>query len=374
MSSRFAEKLYMALPSEGNLFFSPFSVAAALGRAATGARGETRREILEVLGLSDLGDFELMRQITEQEAAVLAAPGITIEAANKLYLEADFGFRGEFLQLMRHFQAGIEMVDFRNASSAVIDRINDWVAQQTHGRIKDILAPGSLDEETRMALVNAVYFKAAWQYAYAEELTHRTVFHQALQETAPVWMMHQETNRFRYWEDGQLQILGVPYQGQRLWRLYILPRIGVSLRKVEERVAREGILPIFDSLWTHRNVQVYVPKFEMGWGTFDITSQLIEMGIRAAFSDNADFFGMVEDGEAGLYLSNAFHKAWVEDNELGSEAAAATVLVAKELCASPNHKPQSIVFRADWPFMFGIVDSETEEILFLGRMTDPTVS
>ncbi len=366
MKTAFPVKLYLALPEGENLFFSPFSIRSALGRAAVGARGNTRQEMLEALDLLDGSDAELMSQIAKFEG-VHNLPEVTVEVANRIYAEITYRFRQEFLELMEQF-AGIEMVNFQTAFEEVRAAINNWVAEMTHDRIKNLLSEGSLDALTRMVLVNAIYFKGNWKYQFDPEDTEEMDFHLESGRTVLVDMMYQQ-NTFLYGEDDAMQVLIMPYEGDRLARLVLLPKEGVSLRSVEEMIAERGVADIVAGLHRKEDLHVYVPKFEMGWGTFDITQPLKAMGIKQAFAD-ADFSGMTEDQKRDLYISGVYHKAWVKDDEEGSEAAAATAVVMRSFSISIEPEP---VFRADRPFVFMIVDMmANNNPLFMGRMWDPS--
>lgn len=367
MKGTFAERLYVALPAEGNVFFSPFSVRSALGRAAVGARGNTRKEMLELLGLDDQSDEGLVRQIASLES-IHGLPDVTIEIANRIYAEISYHFRREYMELMERF-AGIEMVDFRSAFEQVRADINNWVAEKTHDRIKDLLTPGSLDAMTRMVLVNAIYFKGKWQYEFDPQDTRDDDFTLASgQKNVKVKMMYQQNSAFRYACDDAMQILQMPYKGGRLARLVMLPNKGVSLRSVEQLMAERGIQSVVGSLRRLSDLHVYVPKFEVGWGTFNMTATLDAMGMKDAFTNRAIFSGMEQDDSRDLYISGVYHKAWIKDDEEGSEAAAATVVVMRSKGISL--KPQ-MVFRADHPFVYMILDMENNNPLFIGRMADP---
>lgn len=360
----FALDLYRRLP-EGNLFFSPFSVRSALGRAAIGARGKTRDELNEVLGLTNIDDA-VATWLENLEKSVAGARNVILEVANRIYVQKDYSFVPAYLELMKR-SAGFETVDFQRQFEAVREAINVWVEQVTHQKIQNLLGPGALDAFTRMVLVNAIYFKGKWASEFDKTETKDGEFY-APGKTVKVPLMHQKGN-YPYTETENMQALRMPYKGNRLGMMVLLPRESISLHDVEQEVTEgDNLKTLLYDLHPEKNVHVYLPRFEINWGTINLVDILKAMGVIEAFDpDVADFTGMVEDDT--LFVSGVYHKAYVKTDEEGSEAAAATaVVMTRESFMMP--KPD-IIFRADRPFMFTIHDSETKEYLFMGRVVNP---
>lgn len=355
----FAEQLYLALPEEDNLFFSPSSVESALGRAAIGARGNTRKQMLEVLGWTDEADEALAVQLAEMERGLTAVQDATVEVANRIYAERSYHFSPAYMALMERF-AGLEKVDFLHNHEVVRMTINAWVERMTHSRIKDLLTPGTLNPITRMVLVNAVYFLGRWQYAFPAEETSEMDFNTGSGNVRASFM--NQKARFGYSHTDAYQALSMPYNGG-LNRLVVLPNRGTSLREVEELVANQGISTIAGSL-RRQEVEVSFPKTEIGWGSFDMVDTLEALGIKDAFSEAADFTG-IDNGTKDLRISGVVHKAWYADDERGTEAAAATAVVfeSKSISMTP-------CFTADHPFVHAIL-GPNGQVMFMGRVTNP---
>lgn len=359
----FAMNLYCRLPTDGNLFFSPFSVRSALGRAAIGARGQTRKELQEVLRLEGNTDKAVAAWLENLEKSVMGSKDVIMEVANRIYAQKDYHFVPAYLELMKQ-SAGMETVDFRRQFEAVREQINLWVEQITHQKIQNLLGPGALDTLTRMVLVNAIYFKGKWDSEFDKAKTRDESFY-APGKTVKAPLMYQKGDYF-YTDTANMQVLRMPYKGDRLGMVVLLPREGVSLHDVEQEVTESDKLnTILKDLYPEENVHLYLPRFEINWGTINLVDILKAMGIIEAFEpDVADFTGMVEDDT--LFVSGVYHKAYVKTDEEGSEAAAATAVVMRSLgVARPT------TFRADRPFMFTIYDKGTNEHLFMGRVENP---
>lgn len=364
----FAENLFMALPETDEVFFSPLSIQSALARAAVGSRGRTRREMLDVLGMRDLSDAGLIAAIRMVDQEMTDIPGITLEIANKLYLEVTYRFRHEYILLMQQI-AGMTPADFRKAHEVVRGQINKWVLELTHEKIPNLLPPGALDKFTRMVVVNALYFKGLWASRYKELDTHPSDFYLADGTKVTMSTMTQRTE-FAYGEDDAMQILLLPYKGMRLGKLVLLPKQGVTLREVEEQMHRFGINQLMDML-DSAMVRVFAPRMEKGWGTVDIKPALQSLGMIDAFEDeHADFAGVAEPGQRRLVIDAVYHKTWMIDTEEGTEAAAATAVTTRE--AFSIRQTRNVEFRMNRPFVHAIVDTQTGMPLFMGRVLNPT--
>ncbi|MGD9260856.1 MAG: serpin family protein [Desulfobacterales bacterium] len=366
-NTSFALDLYKQLKSnEGNLFFSPFSISTALGMTYVGARQNTAKQMAAVLHFSgkqdqihdSLGD--LIAQINDIQKQV----DLELRVANALWVQKDYQFLKEFLYVIQNvYKAQLNHVDFAAAHDAARRAINGWVEQQTNQRIKDLIRPGVLDALTRMVLVNAIYFKGFWDSQFKEKDTQELDFWVTPQSSLKASMMHQE-QEFNYFENEQLQVLEMPYQNKALAMIVLLPKKRDSLADFENTLNLESVLSWQNQLRKHK-VRVFFPRFKIE-SQFSLNQNLIAMGASDAFNPNrADFSGMV--GRKDLFLSAVIHKAFVEVNEEGTEAAAATGAVV----SVTSIKPPSPIFKADHPFIFFIRDNESQSILFLGRILNP---
>lgn len=364
----FAIALYSKLAKDitGNLFFSPSSITTALAMTFAGAGGETAKEMADVLHfvLPDDRLHEAFRRLQQSTRK----GGVELRIANRLWGQRGYHFLPEFLETTdRCYGAGLAEVDFRGAAKDARERINKWIADQTAQKITNLISPGMIDSMTRLVLTNAVYFLGCWQHEFAEAATKDTPFWTAPNDQHPVHMMRQVA-RFSYGEFDGLQSLEMPYRrsqtdvrrsnagnteliedasgGSDLTMYILLPRTVDGINDLEAHLSSSAL-----EKWTTLapcRTEVCVPKFRID-STFLLGKTLESMGIRKAFSREADFSRMSDDPE-GLYVSDAIHKAFVDVNEKGTEAAAATAVVMRARCAPNTEGPK--VFRADHPFLF----------------------
>ena len=367
-NTAFALQLYGKLrPTEGNLALSPYSISSALAMTYAGARGDTARQMEQTLHFDQnkTGLHELFGRL---DAALQAAQGSNeLRIANSLWPQAKYPFREEFLNLLkRNYGATVTPLNYEREAEPARVTINHWVDDRTRHKIAELIGPGVLNALTRMVLVNAIYFKGTWATPFPESSTRPDKFCARPDTTLTVPFMHKR-GQFSYGENDQVQLLSLPYIGRQLQMIVLLPR------------NRDGIGPLESSLtpaslvsWTsgmrQQQVDVALPKFKMSSG-FSLAQALQALGLKDAFDPGrADFSGM--DGRAHwLYLSAVLHKAYIEVNEKGTEAAAATAVVFAPTAARIKEPPRE--FRADHPFLFLIRDSTTGSILFTGRVMKP---
>ncbi len=373
-NTAFAIDLYQQLNrSDGNLFFSPYSISILLAMTYAGARGNTEQEMARTLRFS-LCQEELHPAFAAMEARlseVQAAGHVTLNAANSLWPHRDYPLVDEYLGVIeRHYGISIKPLDYRHAKEAARETINRWVQEKTQDKIVDLISPDMIDAETRLVLVNATYFKGDWENQFLASKTKDAPFYLSLESAIPVPMMTQ-TESFNYAEHDALQILELAYRGSAgsaLSMLVLLPREYDGLAKLEKGLTFENLELWINSL-QRKEVRVFLPKFKMEL-MFGLEETLAAMGMVDAFSkSNANFAGMHRQSN-GLYIGAVAHKAFVDVNEEGTEAAAATV--AYGFFCGPSQ--QTPVFRADHPFIYLIRDQRTGCILFLGRMTEPGTS
>ncbi len=367
-NTAFAVDLYGKLKgTEGNLFFSPYSISTALAMTYGGARENTAKQMAQTLHFS-LAAEKLHPAFSSMEArlnAVQKKGNVKLSVANSLWPQKDYPFLKEYLDLTKkYYGVTITPVDFVTAAEPARLQINTWVEDKTQKKIKDLIQKGVLDAMTRLVLVNAIYFKGNWARQFRKDNTQDAPFNVSPGKTVQVPLMTQEEN-FGYAETEDLQILELLYAGNDLSMVVLLPKKADGLADVEKALTAENLAKRIQGLH-QRNTLVFLPKFKMT-SQFELSATLKSLGMTDAFDAAADFSGM--DGKKGwLFISDVIHKAFVDVNEEGTEAAAATAVIMRAT-AMPSAPP---TFRADHPFIFLIRDNQTGSILFLGRVMDPS--
>ena len=367
-ANAFAVKLYSQIAgSEGNLFFSPYSISSALTMTYVGARGRTAEQMAGVLSLT-LPPDKLYPALLELTADFNAKDKVhKLYIANALWGQARYPFAPAFLQnIQKYFRGGFREVDYVDEANREKARlaINDWTEEQTANKIKELIKPGVLDSLSRLVLTNAIYFKGAWALQFKASDTREMPFAVSKTDQVSVPMMCRKGD-FGYAEDGDVQVLEMRYAGGDLSMVVLLPRSVSSLEKLQETLPHK--LDGWLSALSPENVDVFLPRFKLEQA-FLLNDPLIALGMADAFSDvAADFSGMRSDGDKSLFISKVIHKAFVDVNEEGTEAAAATavVMATKSISMTP-------VFKADHPFLFLIRDVRTGTVLFMGRLSEPT--
>jgi serpin B len=366
-NNRFALDYYSKVkgPSD-NIFFSPWSMESALAMTYEGAREKTAEEMASTLHLQKddaarRNAFASLYAGFNQKDA-----GYTLSTANALWVQKDYPLLKEYLDTVETYYHGkASNVDYRGATEEARKTINSWVEGNTNNKIKDLIPPGILDADTRLVLTNAVYFKGTWIKEFNKADTREQEFRTGDGRVVSVPMMSRtDANAsYRYAETSNLQILEMPYKGDRISMLVLLPKNDIA--SLENTLTQELLSEWRNSLKEQR-VNVFFPKYKLDT-KYSMAKDLQEMGMPSAFN-NADFSGM--DGTKNLVISDVIHQAFVEVNEEGTEAAAATAVVMKENAMQEG--PVIPTFSADHPFIFIIQDKETGMILFMGRMSDPS--
>lgn len=365
----FSFNFYDTLKSseDGNLFFSPYSIFTAFSMAYEGARGNTATEIENVLKIlqnnsAQLGSFGRIYNLLNQNQE-----GYTISTANAFWKNIDYAFLPSYLSLLENFyMAEADELDFSKSAEAA-QIINAWIEENTNGKIKDMVSADMFSEWTKLVLANAIYFKGLWAKPFDTEDTYDADFELSTGDTVIVDMMRSdsEDSEFNYTETDDLQILELPYTSDDIAMIVILPKEN-NISIAEAAINVEN-LTAWRNDFFEREVDVHLPKFKFET-RYLLNDLMVEMGMVDAFSPGvADFSGM--DGTDYLFISQAIHQAYVEVNEEGTEAAAATVIIM-EATAAPA---EPIEFNADHPFIFLIQHKLTDSILFMGRVTDPSV-
>lgn len=364
----FALDLYNQLKmTDGNLFFSPFSIFTALAMTWAGARENTAVQMAETLHFTEKpAQFHrAIGDLISQLNAVQKETDVELSIANAIWAQKGYQFLDEFFRIVQQsYQADLKQVDFSSAAESARQAINAWVEQQTNEKIKDLLPPKVLNALTRLVLVNAIYFKGFWDNQFKSRDTREMEFWLLTEVAVKVPMMHQE-HQFGYWENDWLQIMEMPYKEESLSLIVLLPKEKTGITDLEQKLNFENMMA-WQSRLRKRKVIVFFPKFKIE-SQFSLAQTLALMGMPDAFDPElADFSAMV--GQKELYISAVIHKAFLEVNEEGSEAAAATGVVVGVTSIAPSPP----IFKADHPFVFFIRDNKSQSILFLGRVLNPS--
>jgi serpin B len=369
-NTQFAFNLYEQLrKQDGNLFFSPYSISSALGMTYGGARGDTAKEIAKAMHFSlDPADLhsafsDISKEIADEGNS---KRGYQLTAANALWGQKDAGFTPEFLKLTKeNYGAGLQEVDFIRAAGAARKTINDWVEKETKNTIKDLIPDGLLTPNTRLVLTNAIYFKGSWLSKFKKDATTDGDFHLSLDKDVEVPFMKQDV-KFGYYDNPVFQMLELPYVGEDVTMVILLPKEIDGLPRLEKLLTAEAVANWIERL-RKEDVVITLPKFKVT-SQFQLQKELSALGMPRAFTFDADFSGM-NGGKEPLRIADVVHKAFVDVNEEGTEAGAATAVVT-ETKGAPMPK-KLFVFRADHPFLFMIRDTRNDSLLFLGRMANP---
>ena len=370
-SNAFAVDLYAQLSKQpGNLFFSPESISTAFGMAYAGARGETATEMQHVLHFTlpqDRLHPAMGTLLTEMNGQ---HKGYELHVADALWAQQDSKFEESYVKLVQSdYGAGFRRVDFKISPDSVRATINAWVEKQTNDKITNLLGPGVLNSSTRLVLTNAIYFKGDWQDPFDNEATQKEEFHLSSSQWAMAPMMHR-TGGYRYYDGGTFQALELPYAGNEISMVVLLPKETNGLPALEKSFASGVAGEWIQKLEPVDKVILTLPRFTMTQ-QFELNSALSAMGMAQAFSGSADFSGMT--GKPEFSISAAIHKAYIDVNEKGTEAAAATAIVMYATAMRREApEPPPVVFRADHPFLFILLDTRSGSMLFLGRVADPT--
>ena len=362
-STAFALDLFHALSREDdNLFFSPYSILSALAMTYMGARGETEIQMEEALRFT-LPQSVLHTAFHALDSALMqhasSTEGVQLRAANALWGQLGYPFLSGFLDvLIESYNAPLRQTDFVGAPEEARGQINDWVSDETDGKIEALMKPGSMTPDTRLVLANAIYFKGTWKLQFDPQKTGLAPFHRLDGSQVSVPMMRMQGD-FRYTQGAGFQAIELPYAGDTLSMVILLPGEG-TFEDFQIRLNRERLRAILGSLGV-TTVQLAMPKFELT-SEFSLAGALAQLGMVDAFTGAADFSGM--DGTRDLFIDQVVHKAYVSVNEEGTEAAAGTGVWTR--LSLPT------VMTIDRPFVFLIREIETGAILFMGREIDPT--
>lgn len=361
----FAFNFFKELNNDSNVFISPYSIFTALAMTYEGAKGETANEMADVLNVEqDNASFhEYMKNLYE----VLNEKNedYNVSTANALWVKENYQLLESYLDVIRNYYGGdATEVDFNNPEEAA-DIINKWVENNTNGLIKDLILPDYLNIMTVLILTNAIYFKGIWEVQFDPVNTTDRDFEisSSVSVKVPTMTLVDTDYFFNYTETDDLQILELQYSGDDLSMIILLPK-DKDFSTVIDTVNEDSFSEWRESM-VEEYVDIYLPKFKVET-KYQLNDYLKQLGMVTPFTTSADFSGM--NGFKELFISRVVHKAFIDVNEEGTEAAAATAVIMERL----NMEPERIVFDCNHPFMYLIQHKQTGTILFMGTITDPS--
>jgi len=383
--------LHRQMPKTGNVCLSPYSIQSALGMTYLGASGVTHEEMARVLHLP-ANKTALAESFAALNAALMEAQeksekqvaqskkyggpseALKLHVANRLFGQKGYEFRETFLSGVKsHFGAPMELMNFMKDHDGERQEINGWVEKQTQKRIRDLIPEGGLSADTRLVLVNALYFKAAWSDDFNVQATAPKPFHaNGAKSTVQVPTMGKQEH-LRYFNGSGFQAVTLLYAGNDLHFLLIVPDDINGVSDVEKKLTPETLLACAKA--EHREVILHLPKFKITPPTVPLGEVLQKMGMMTAFdkpAGRADFDAMApKKPDDYLAISEVFHKTFIELDEKGTEAAAATAVVMGKRSMAPPPPEKPIELKADRPFLFAIQHAGSGACLFFGRVSDP---
>lgn len=369
-SNDFASDIYGQLKAEkGNIFFSPESLSQALAMTFAGAKDTTASEMQSVLHLQINADYvpAAMGELMKEKNARSASGAYTFQTANALWVQKDYTLLEPYTSLLKdNYDAQASNVDFEKEAPAAADTINSWVEGKTASKIKNLVSADAL-QGVRLVLTNAVYFKADWQDPFKKSATHEEDFYVNAAQVSRVQMMQRTCDNCKYAENDTLQALAMPYKGGDIEMVVLLPRDKSGLGPFEQVLSPHNINQVLAELKQEVDVDIALPRFKLE-SQYSFAKILPALGMKTAFDPaRADFSGMT--GGRDLFISDVIHKAFVEVDEQGTEAAAATAVIM-----APTSMPVQRItkqFRADHPFIFLLRDTKNGAIYFMGRIQNP---
>lgn len=378
-NSRFATSFYQHLADSkndnDNIFLSPLSISTAFAMTKLGACNDTLKQLMEVF------KFDTISEKTSDQIHFFFAKlncrlyrkankSSDLVSANRLFGDKTLTFNESYQDVSEIvYGAKLQPLDFKENPEQSRMIINNWVANKTEGRIKDVIPQGAIDELTALVLVNTIYFKGLWKSKFSPENTRKEPFHKVDGQSCLVPMMYQE-GKFKYKRVGEgTQVLELPFKGDDITMVLILPKPEKSLAKVEQELTPELLQEWLDEL-SEMMLVVHMPRFRIE-DSFSLKEQLQDMGLVDLFSpEKSQLPGIVAEGRDDLFVSDAFHKAFLEVNEEGSEAAASTSVMITGRSLNPNR----VTFKANRPFLVLIREVALNTIIFMGRVSNPCVN
>ncbi len=373
-NSAFSFDMYRMLRStDGNIFYSPYSISLALAMTYAGARGDTEKQMASALHFllpqdrlhPAFNDLDLTLASRGQGAKGKDGKGFRLNIVNAIWGQKGFGFLSPFLDVLaENYGAGLRILDYMKDPEQARQTINNWVNEQTEEKIKDLVPQGAIDTLTRLVLTNAIYFNAAWKYPFNKYATTNGEFNLLNGNRVTVPLM-QQTESFGYAKGNGYQAVELPYDGSELSMVVLVPEPG-QFNSFESSLSSQKVGSIIQQIKS-REVVLSMPKFKYE-SSFGLKKALTDLGMGVAFTTGADFSGM--DGKKDLFIQDVLHKAFVSVDEAGTEAAAATAVII----GVTSVPAETIELKIDRPFIFLIRDIGTGTILFIGRVVNPSLS
>lgn len=367
-NSSFATELYTSFKKSSyeNIIFSPFSISSALAMTYTGAGGSTYEQLKKVMHFDTGMQTPILFKQLNHPYMGTKSP---VKIANKIWVAKGAIIKPKFSEIVRnYYNSGVERANFivPDSCKKATNDINEWVEQKTNRLIKNLIPQGVLNASTRMVLVNAIHFKGDWKHSFDTSKTYREPFKSADGSRDSVKMMHM-TRNLRFYETQTFKSIELPYNdSQHMSMVILLPNGAYQLKTVEDSLSAEFFNRISQRLlYSNIQTELTLPKFKFG-SSFMMKGILESMGLTIPFSNNADFSGMLEN--ESLKISEVIHKAFIDVNETGTEAAAATAVVMTFTTSMGNRPAPPKIFKADQPFIFYLKDTITGSILFMGKV------
>jgi serpin B len=359
----FAFKFYAEMSKKkGNIFISPISISTALSMTYAGAAGETAEQMKNALSFSLPREnlFPTFKTLSQKINKKNSSHELCV--VNSIWPYENYKFKDDFIALLKNYY-GIEIQYLNyNKPQEACEIVNKWIEEKTKDKIKSLLSAPPVDELTRLILVNAIYFKGQWTKEFDKKNTTHMPFKLSPQENINVSMMNKKMET-GYFEDEDLQVLCLPYKGNEISFYAVLPKKDFGIDELEQKLDSAKFTEIKEKI-LQKDVKIFLPKFKVTVSS-SLNKYFKQLGMTDAFNKKADFSGM--DGTQDLYITAILHKAFVELNEEGAEAAAATAVVMNLRCALPEPTP---IFNADHPFIF-LICGKDGEIFFMGRISNP---
>ena len=357
-------------PHDQNYFFSPFSINIALSMVLGGARANSAKQIASAMNINDLDKHH--QNILDNCLSIFESQdeNLQFHLANALFPAENFSFSEHYQAFLRHYyNSEIKALNYKSASEHARSVINNWVEEQTNSKIKNLISEGILSADTVMVLVNAIYFKGVWDKEFWPDMTKQEDFFPNNLNPVQTAMMHM-TDDFRYSENDHCQCLEMPYLGRAISMITLLPKERDGLYDLETKLSANFLNELLNQLDYHEVIISY-PKFKIDSHS-ELKDKLIDLGICDIFNrEQSDLSGM--DGSDNLFIDAILHKAFIDLNEQGTEAAAATAIAMEALCMPPEEEPPPPkIFKADHPFIYLILDKKQSTILFMGKLCDPS--
>jgi serpin B len=363
-NNQFTMELYHQLRKEPvNMFYSPLSISSAFAMTYAGAKGETANQMKQTLHFgpnnetfhSQYADLTKLLNKEKEE--------LSLSLANAVWLQTGLNLNNNFSEtITQHYGAGLKRTSFADDPAGSQERINKWVADKTNDKITDLLPRSAIKRSTQMILVNALYFKGAWQNPFKKEQTKEDTFYVFEKCVTKTQMMNQQLTT-AYYEDDLAQVVELPYKGGDVSFVLLLPKKRFDILSVEKHF-NEQVYQAYLQKMQRTRVKLSMPKFKME-RSYSLAEPLQKLGMTQPFTSNADFSGMTD--ETKLMIDKVLHKTFIDVNEEGTEAAAATAITMVKSSMVTNHA----TVEANHPFLFLIKDNKTSAILFMGRIMDP---